>query len=216
VLFDCDGVVLQSNELKTTAFRDALEGENEALVDSFIDYHRRNGGVSRYIKFQYFYEVMKQDGQYERLANEAIERYGELVVKGLTEVQIVSGVEKLLEWLKARNVPCFLVSGGDEEELKGVFSVRGLDKYFMEILGSPKKKIDHVKGLVTREQLDCPTLFFGDARADMIAAEVVGADFCFVYGCTDWDEGRGVVEERGFSQYFDFTEIVNDQGLIAD
>ena len=47
-LFDCDGVILQSNELKSAAFAGALAGEPEDLVAQFVAYHKENGGVSRY------------------------------------------------------------------------------------------------------------------------------------------------------------------------
>ena len=47
VVFDNDGVIMDSNAAKTEAFALALEGEEEVLIEEFINYHKAFGGVSR-------------------------------------------------------------------------------------------------------------------------------------------------------------------------
>ena len=54
LIFDCDGVILNSNQIKTDAFKKVLKKYNTNAVDEFITYHRKNGGVSRYIKIENF------------------------------------------------------------------------------------------------------------------------------------------------------------------
>ena len=54
LIFDCDGVILNSNEIKTEAFRKTLQKYNLDAVDEFIKYHKENGGLSRYIKLENF------------------------------------------------------------------------------------------------------------------------------------------------------------------
>ena len=65
-IFDCDGVILNSNSIKNFAFRLTLKNENKDLVDSFIKYHKENGGISRYEKFQHFFKNMKKSNNYKR------------------------------------------------------------------------------------------------------------------------------------------------------
>lgn len=52
--FDCDGVVLNSNKIKTEVFYEATKhfGYDSALA--LVDYHVRNGDISRYVKYKYF------------------------------------------------------------------------------------------------------------------------------------------------------------------
>ncbi len=57
-VFDCDGVILDSNRLKSDAFRQSLHDEDPELVNAFISYHHAQGGVSRYVKFDYFYREL--------------------------------------------------------------------------------------------------------------------------------------------------------------
>ena len=54
VLFDCDGVLLDSNEAKDVAFKKVLDGYDVELQDSFVEFVREHRGLSRYAKFEWF------------------------------------------------------------------------------------------------------------------------------------------------------------------
>ena len=59
-IFDCDGVILMSNQMKSKAFALTLKNEKKKLVNEFMSYHQQNGGISRYVKFDYFYKEIKK------------------------------------------------------------------------------------------------------------------------------------------------------------
>ena len=56
IVFDCDGVVLDSNIVKTEAyFRTAKNlGATDKEAQALVDYHVKLGGISRYHKFDYY------------------------------------------------------------------------------------------------------------------------------------------------------------------
>ncbi|MDP3308950.1 MAG: HAD family hydrolase, partial [Methylotenera sp.] len=56
IVFDCDGVVLDSNVVKTEAyFRTAKNlGATDLQAQALVDYHVKLGGISRYHKFDYY------------------------------------------------------------------------------------------------------------------------------------------------------------------
>ena len=54
VIFDCDGVLLDSNQIKTDAFYQTVLPYGENIAKQFADYHKKNGGISRNKKFEYF------------------------------------------------------------------------------------------------------------------------------------------------------------------
>ena len=63
IIFDCDGVVLNSNFQKIEAYRNAaLEfGASKEQADTLVDYHVKLTGISRNIKFKYFLkEILHQ------------------------------------------------------------------------------------------------------------------------------------------------------------
>lgn len=53
LIFDCDGVILHSNKIKTEAFYKVALRFGKVAADKMVDYHVRNGGISRYKKFEW-------------------------------------------------------------------------------------------------------------------------------------------------------------------
>ena len=54
IVFDCDGVILDSNSMKTQAFAKAINGEPQEKINLLLLYHKEHGGVSRYHKFTHY------------------------------------------------------------------------------------------------------------------------------------------------------------------
>jgi beta-phosphoglucomutase-like phosphatase (HAD superfamily) len=54
IIFDFDGVLVESVDIKTDAFRELFK-DYPQYVDEFAAYHEYNGGVSRFEKIKYFY-----------------------------------------------------------------------------------------------------------------------------------------------------------------
>ena len=56
LVFDCDGVLLDSVPIKTRAYARIAEPFGPEARDRMVLYHTRHGGVSRYKKFAWFYQ----------------------------------------------------------------------------------------------------------------------------------------------------------------
>jgi beta-phosphoglucomutase-like phosphatase (HAD superfamily) len=52
IIFDFDGVILESVTVKTEAFRELFSSEPDC-PDEIVEFHKRNGGMSRYDKFRH-------------------------------------------------------------------------------------------------------------------------------------------------------------------
>ena len=176
--------ILDSNKVKTEAFATALMGEDQKLVDEFVHYHKGNGGISRFVKFKYFFEVIKNQSNYKNDLNRVLKRYAELSLKGLLACEEIRGVREILMQLKQSNIDCFVVSGGEQNEVRSVLLARGFSLYFQEIYGSPVTKIEHLEKISPNN-----TLYFGDAKSDYDAANAFGVDFAYISGASEWDNG---------------------------
>ena len=110
LVFDCDGVILDSNRLKSKAFTDALPGEPAQLVHAFVDFHQKHGGISRYDKFRYYFREMKKSHDVEKETLVAIRRFATIVKKGLLECDYVPGVLEFLKRTNSLGIPLFVVS----------------------------------------------------------------------------------------------------------
>ena len=99
IAFDCDGVILNSNKVKTNAFYDAALPYGEKNAEALKNYHTQNGGVSRFKKFQWFVDSFVE----QTLRNEAYEqlltRYADIVEKGLLNCEFNEDLYELKEKL---------------------------------------------------------------------------------------------------------------------
>jgi phosphoglycolate phosphatase-like HAD superfamily hydrolase len=202
LVFDCDGVVLDSNQVKTAAFRSAAMPYGAAAADALVAYHVANGGISRYVKFAHFLErivpehgagaVPGRDGpDHEAL----LQIYAETVRDGLMNCGIATGLEQLRS--KTRGANWLIVSGGDQNELREVFAARGISDLFDGgIFGSPDTKSMILDRELSVGNISGPALFLGDSRLDHEAASAAGLDFIFVHGWTDLADWSAYVEQN--------------------
>jgi phosphoglycolate phosphatase-like HAD superfamily hydrolase len=209
-IFDCDGVILDSNRVKSEAFSLALSGEDATLVKEFVAYHQMNGGISRYIKFEHFYKNIKKQDNYSDALKQALARYAILSKTGLLKCVEIAGIRNVLKYFNERKIHCYVASGGDQQEVREVFEKRGLLEFFEGVFGSPLSKIENLENLHIKGNLPIPGVFFGDAYSDMQAAEEYSLDFVYISGVSEWSEGALVAQKKGFDVHQDFNEVVVD------
>lgn len=203
-IFDCDGVVLDSNEIKSQVFWEiANELAGNAIADKFIEYHQRYGGISRQKKFEYFFsEVWPASDGYDRYVADSVKKFGEKVFEKLLVCPTISGVES---FLSSQPGDKFIVSGGDQKELREVFRQRGLDKYFVSIHGNPETKPEILQKYIRMEP-GKRFVFFGDSRADYEAASLFNMDFIFVSGRSEFVDWRKYFQDKKIEVVTDFTD----------
>lgn len=184
LVFDCDGVVLNSNKIKSQAFYEATKHFGNELAKAFVDYNVANGGISRYAKVRYFIsDILKQEFN-ELIYQDILERFAKAVKKGLMNCEIAEGLAELRDQTKETN--WLIVSGGDQAELREVFAARGLSKYFDGgVFGSPDNKDLILAREIERGNIYRPALFLGDSKYDFLAAKTASLDFLFL---TQWSE----------------------------
>ncbi len=176
LIFDLDGVIIDSAEIKTKAF-ELLFADYPDKVGEIIDYHHRNAGISRYVKFRYIYErILGRELSPQEEAGLG-ERFSRIVLERVLEAPLVPGTEEFLRQNKD-HYHFFVVSGTPEKELWNIMVFRQLDRFFQEIHGSPKQKAEIVEDILDRYSLERrEVVFVGDAQSDRVAAERVGVSF---------------------------------------
>lgn len=205
-IFDCDGVILDSNKLKSDAFAEALPNEPPDLVAEYVQYHKLNGGISRYEKFKYYFEEMKKQVEAHAEIDKALNNFAAIVSEGLLKCNYIPGVVEIIRELFNLNKRLFVVSGSDEKELIQVFRQRGIDHYFENIYGSPDNKIDNTKKVIKSNGRLSNGIFFGDSKADYEAASQYKMDFILINGATEWFNGNRVIDTKYV--YKNFNRII--------
>lgn len=188
-VFDCDGVILDLNRVKTDAFYQTALPYGEHAAKALVRYHVRNGGVSRYKKFAYFCENIVPDREGPGL-EALLDAYAEYVRVGLKSCEVAHGIHELRS--RTRDARWLIVSGGDERELQEVFVHRGLAPLFDGgIFGSPDSKDEILSRELGSGAITRPAVLLGDSKYDYQAATRAGLDFLFVSKWSevvDWQE----------------------------
>lgn len=177
LVFDCDGVILESLDVKTRAFyRIGLDFGQEA-AERLVMYHRLHGGVSRYEKFTWLYEQFADHPITDEEKKALNDRFVNVALDEITRCALVPGVQATLDAWKGR-VPMYVASGAPEEELRFVLERRGLSGYFDDIRGYPPHKTYLLEAIVSRSGVDpAQCVMVGDSVTDLRAAESVGTLF---------------------------------------
>ncbi|MBA7563210.1 Phosphoglycolate phosphatase [subsurface metagenome] len=177
LLFDFDGVILESADIKTAAFRRLFEREYPDKVEEFIKYHIQNAGISRFVKVQYFYEQILGIRITDKKKKELISNFSHIVFNEILQASFIKGMPEFLEE-NYKKFPLFVITGTPNEEINSIIKKRKLNFYFREIHGSPKEKKDIIFDILSRYKWNPrEVVFFGDAQSDLRAAEETGAIF---------------------------------------
>ena len=206
-IFDCDGVILDSNKLKSKAFEHALFSEDKEHVEKLIQYHKDNGGISRYEKFEYFYSEICPSSQKKLRIKEALEIFAKKVSKEMLDVDLIPGILDFLKRLKSLNKKIFVNSGSDETELNEIFELRNLTHYFEQIFGSPLNKHQNIERISRTHNINDRAIFFGDSVSDYVASQKYGMEFVFISGSSEWNNPDPKIKY----EFVDFNQILEAQ-----
>lgn len=195
ILWDFDGVIMDSMPIRDKGFEEVLKKYPKEEVALLMDFHRKNGGLSRYVKFRYFFEEVRK----EKIQNEEILKlandFSKLMLSALLDERLL-----LLDSVSfIKNNSCkqemHIVSGSDENELNQICEELGLSKYFKSIKGSPTPKNELVEKILANNKYERDKVaLVGDSINDFEAAKYNSISF-FGYNNKDLKgAGKGYIE----------------------
>lgn len=188
-IFDCDGVILNSNFIKAECFYLSVLEFGEDVASSFKEYHSKAGGVSRTEK-------------YDHLIKNILPKFSiKITEKNFLKIKLITKYESILKSLiikaelspylkriktQYKNSNWIMISGAEQNELRHILKSKGVDNLFDQgIFGSPKTKYSILKEKIKDKKIIFPAIFFGDSKLDFHASLKFNIDFIFLYEWTD-------------------------------
>jgi HAD superfamily hydrolase (TIGR01549 family) len=170
IFFDFDGVLAESVNMKTEAFRSLYLPFGKEISDKVVEHHLANGGVSRYDKIRKYHSDFLNSPLSEQEVLEWADKFSELVLKGVIEAAEVLGASEFLESY-SQKYACWVITGTPTTEIKTILEKRNMNHYFKGAYGSPEKKNHWTEFLLKKYDLKKEeTVFVGDATTDLDAA----------------------------------------------
>lgn len=196
--FDCDGVLLDSNQLKSESFYEVALPYGKENAKALVECNKRLGGVTRFEKFRYFFETILEKKSFEKELEKVLHNFSTLVCEKLISCPETSGVRDFLNSLPT-NTRKYVVSGGAQSEIQYVFKQRDLDIYFNGIYGCPDSKEVIMDNRVKLSDIKYPAVFIGDSQYDYEIAKRFNLDFFFMKKYTEF---------KGWESYFADNKLV--------
>lgn len=188
VVFDLDGVLVDSNELKVECMREALAQFGPQLVDPYIHEFRRTFGRSRREHFLAFHRdhlgAAQATGEkfetfYQRFAG----GYAELLAERYPKAPLCPDADVLVRGLCERGLPLYVATGTLTAEAERVLDGHGLAGEFRAVLGGEEPKARRLStALAAVGAAPGEAVLLGDSRQDLLAARAVGMGFVLVTG----------------------------------
>jgi len=178
ILFDFDGVILDSMPVRERGFKKIFEGYDSRLVEKLLVYHNKNGGLSRYVKIRYFYEKLLNQAVSDKEINKIAENFSIIMRAELINEKYL--VDETVDFIDKnyKNYNFHIVSGSDQKELRFLCKEIGIERYFISIYGSPTCKNDLVRNILTKYNYkESETVLVGDSVNDYEACKVNAIDF---------------------------------------
>ena len=173
IFWDFDGVLMNSNAVRDKGFELVLADYPKDQVKQLMDFHQANGGLSRYVKFRYFFEEVRGEEITDEEVQVWADKFSEIMLANLINEDLL--IKETIDFVKAnyQNYKMHIVSGSDGNELRKICKGIGIDHYFKSIEGSPTPKKKLVADILEKENYkleEC--VLIGDSINDYEAAEV--------------------------------------------
>jgi len=176
ILFDFDGVLVESVNIKDLAFKTLFKQYPQHL-DKIMDYHLSNNATIRFEKFRYITEKILGKRYDEETEKSLSKKFSSLVFKNLVDCPYVPGAKEILDcyWGK---IPLYIASISPADELDEIMEAKKLKRYFKSIYAVPWIKTEAIRDIMDRENASPEDIvFIGDSYEDFEAAKSTGIFF---------------------------------------
>jgi len=171
IFWDFDGVLMNSNKIRDLGFVKVLAEYPEEEVEELMKFHRKNGGLSRYVKFRYFFEEIRGRDITEKEIKKWAEKFSVIMKELLIDSSLL--IDETIQYVKENHgdKKMHIVSGSDQNELRHICESLDIDKYFDSIHGSPTPKNELVYNLLQKHHYNLrECVLVGDSINDYEAA----------------------------------------------
>ena len=177
LIWDFDGVIKESLEVKTLAFKKLFMPYGEKIVSKVIKHHQSNGGVSRYSKIPLYLSWANVEND-SKIIECFCQSFSDLVKQAVIDSSWVPGVKETLSLNYKKNKLIFLFTATPQKEIEFILENLGIYNLFKKIIGYPINKSSALKILIKEYKIrTSEAIVIGDSKTDLKAAQNFGVQF---------------------------------------
>jgi len=176
IFWDFDGVIKDSVESKTNAFRRLFQPFGKLISQRVCQHHESHGGVSRFEKIPLYLDWAGLTVT-PALVHEFCSRFSDYVLQDVIDSPWIPGV---LNYLQKQSTQQYfvIITATPQSEIEYILKTLGIDQHFREVHGAPAVKSRSISDILFRLDLDpSKTLMLGDSSTDLLAAKANDVQF---------------------------------------
>ena len=173
IVFDFDGVLVDSVALKGSAFSKVLGIESPNIVQEIAQHHLANPSMGREHKLRTYMKTYRNHTKQGVSLSAALAEFSRIIVASLASQGMMEGSQKFLDTVR-NEYDLQICSSAPKVEIEEFLSNIGALEYFSKVSGFPAKKDKFLADcLKTSERV----IFIGDSITDLSAARNAKVEF---------------------------------------
>ena len=170
VIFDFDGVIADSTNIKTEAFVALYSQFSEEIQSQVKSYHIKHSGVSRYNKIYYFQKEIVNEDFSEKKINKLALQFSAIVLEKVINSKFIPGAREFIEKNYA-HLDLHIATGTPQSEIEIIAQEKKLSHLFKSIYGTPLTKTEIVEKILKKFTYNNKNVvLIGDALTDFEGA----------------------------------------------
>jgi len=198
MVFDFDGVIIDSTEVKIDEYRNLFSQftKNKTTLNEIINIYKNSAGIPREITLKkVFKETLGKTISNQEVENLSLD-YSKQIFRRLEAIEPLKGFLEYLAIHKGLNK--HIISGAPNRDVSHLVKKLNLSKYFKSIKGGPLNKKNEMTNIRKREKINAQDIvYFGDQKNDYIAAKSAGVGFIGINAGSNLD----TMECKKFSDF---------------
>jgi len=178
IVFDFDGVIVQSNRLKYDAFFEIFDRDAALIIEEILREYReetRHRIIERILSKWAKKTVTER--QFDETVESYVRRYNEIVEEGAITCPEIPGAERALEIL-SKHFRLYINSTTPLGPLMRILQKRRLGSFFKGVYGGEESKVENLMRIMKGENIGgCNCLVIGDGISDFDSARQCDCQF---------------------------------------
>lgn len=167
IYWDFDGVIVNSNPIKTKILLETVQEMGVSITDDIKDYLRNSVAETRYNRL---YTILEDKGE----VLVAMRKFSEILDEYIKNWKISNEVLDIIRAWKGKQ---YIISNAPCEEIRSILKINKILSHFEMVHGYPEEKRTVLKSYLIKEKSVDTNVFVGDTIADFQVAKDSGVDF---------------------------------------
>ena len=184
IIFDFDGVILDTLPIKASAFASLFPGISSSTSEKIRTHHFLNGGISRLQKIPLYASWAGLPSLSDDELSSYSAQFSSTVSRYIRTAPSLPGVVEYIKLFHTKQ-QLYIASASSIGDLNEILPHLGIINCFRRVYGSPPSKIESLCSLLDSNKLEPSSCcFIGDSVSDLEVAQHLNLDFFCIVSCS--------------------------------